>query len=885
MRTGLVISGTHWDREWYETFQSYRFRLVDVIDGVLDILERDPSFRAFHLDGQTVILEDYLEIRPRDRARLERLAAAGRLLAGPWYVMPDEFLVSGEALIRNLLCGRAIAGEFGGAMPVGYVCDIFGHASQLPQILAGFGIRAAVVGRGAPDGLYPPQFVWRAPDGSEVLAYDIPDRKMYGEFFFDVWLPFTGRRADPDEAARRAADCLRAAAARSGLEVFPVLDALDHVPARAETPAVIRRANAILAAEEIAIEHATLPEYFARLDAHRAALPVVEGELRCPMRGGGHKFQIAETLSSRIPLKLRNAAAQAGLEAWTEPFASFASWLGSPYPKAFIDLAWKHLLQNHAHDSICGSSTDAVCEDMMYRFAQAERIAEKTIERALEGIAGPAAPAASDAPFAITLFNPGDRAIDGVRAVRIRFPKATTTRYEEGFGYESIIGFQVIGPDGAEVPFQRLAVEDRPAEYRLPPDGLPEPSHEEHVIAAMPVRIPAFGSARYEVRPRREIVRRRGSLADGDRTIENDALRVRADGDGTFELLDRATGEIYPGLGVLSDDADIGDGWFRGAPVADQVFSSCGAAREIAIIRDGPLQATLRVRLEMSLPAVFDFARMRRGSERAILPVDLLLTLRRGERHLDIRVEVDNAIRDHRLRILFPTGASAETALWDMPFDVVERQIALGDTSAWREQEVETRPQASFTAVADECRGLAAISAGLYETAVRDLPDRPIAVTLLRAVARGPFKRMEPAGQVPGRHVFRLALRPVAQPIDVRPLIRTGRDLLAGIRAIQGPAGGASPAARSFLDLETGEVVVSAVKGAEDGDGTIVRVWNPSDAEARDAIIFGVPVESAEFVTLAEERIEAVRIREGRVPVSLGPKRISALRIRVAPTA
>jgi len=174
-------------------------------------------------------------------------------------------------------------------------------------------------------------------------------------------------------------------------------------------------------------------------------------------------------------------------------------------------------------------------------------------------------------------------------------------------------------------------------------------------------------------------------------------------------------------------------------------------------------------------------------------------------------------------------------------------------------------------------------------------------VTLLRAVRRGPFKRIEPAGQVPGRHVFRLALRPIAQPIDVRALIRTGRDLAAGIRTIQGSAGGAYTGAWSLLALDTGEAVVSAVKRAEDGDGTIVRIWNPTGAPARDAIVFGVPVTSAEFVSLAEETIGPARVEEGRVPVSLAThegcvalhrsrsgearaKGITALRIRVAST-
>ena len=135
--TLLVVSHTHWDREWYLPFQLYRIKLVRLIDRLLAILDSDPAYAYFMLDGQTVVLEDYLEVRPERRADLEGYIRSGRVLAGPWYILPDEFLVGGEAVIRNLLRGHAIARQFGGVMEVGYVPDPFGQISQLPQILRG----------------------------------------------------------------------------------------------------------------------------------------------------------------------------------------------------------------------------------------------------------------------------------------------------------------------------------------------------------------------------------------------------------------------------------------------------------------------------------------------------------------------------------------------------------------------------------------------------------------------------------------------------------------------------------------------------------------------------------------------------------------------------
>src|SRR6478609_7122771 len=154
-----VVSHTHWDREWYLTHEQFRFRLVALIDRLLDLLDSDPSYKYFHLDGQTIVLEDYLEIRPEQETRLRAQIAAGRILIGPWYDMPDEFLVSGESLIRNLMRGHRISREFGvDPWKNGYICDIFGHIAQMPQIFNGFGIRHAVLGRGTNEHNTPAHF-------------------------------------------------------------------------------------------------------------------------------------------------------------------------------------------------------------------------------------------------------------------------------------------------------------------------------------------------------------------------------------------------------------------------------------------------------------------------------------------------------------------------------------------------------------------------------------------------------------------------------------------------------------------------------------------------------------------------------------------------------
>ncbi|HEY8217846.1 MAG TPA: alpha-mannosidase, partial [Acidimicrobiia bacterium] len=172
-----IVPHTHWDREWYAPFQSFRIRLVGLLDELLDLLERDESYERFLLDGQTVVVDDYLAIRPDAAERLAKLAAAGRLQIGPWMVLMDEFMVSGETMIRDLQLGIARATELGAVMEVGYLPDMFGHVAQMPQLLRLAGFDHAVVWRGVPATIDRTAFWWSAPDGSRVRA-----EYLYGSY-------------------------------------------------------------------------------------------------------------------------------------------------------------------------------------------------------------------------------------------------------------------------------------------------------------------------------------------------------------------------------------------------------------------------------------------------------------------------------------------------------------------------------------------------------------------------------------------------------------------------------------------------------------------------------------------------------------------------------
>lgn len=175
-----IISHSHWDREWYLPFEKHRMHLVELVDAILEKFETDENYRSFFLDGQTIALDDYLEIRPEKREQVKKYVREGRLWTGPWYILQDEFLTSGESCVRNLLTGMESAKKYGKLSHVGYFPDAFGNAGQMPQVLKQAGMEAIAFGRGVkPVGLnnevkggqYESTFSemnWQSQDGSSL---------------------------------------------------------------------------------------------------------------------------------------------------------------------------------------------------------------------------------------------------------------------------------------------------------------------------------------------------------------------------------------------------------------------------------------------------------------------------------------------------------------------------------------------------------------------------------------------------------------------------------------------------------------------------------------------------------------------------------------------
>lgn len=843
----FVVSHTHWDREWYDPYQRFRVRLVDVIDKLMALLERDRGFRSFMLDGQTSVLDDYLEIRPEEKARLQKLCQAGRIVVGPWYVLADEFLASAEALVRDLLIGDRKAREFGGAMKIGYLPDVFGHVGQMPQLLEGFGIPAAVIYRGVPNHDTKTEFWWEAPDGTRTLALYLP--MCYGNV--------AGLSPEVTEAQERVEAAIERLSESATTPNLLLMNGTDHHYAQENLSSLIRALNGRL--RNARLKHASLQDYLDAVVGAGPDLETLEGEFR-----HARPARITPgTISTRMYLKQANAEASRVLERLAEPLAAFAHVPGGDYPAAILRQAWIYLLQNLPHDSICGCSTDAVHRDMEARFRWAQEIGNTVAEQALSALVG-----------GIRRPKKADRAVAVLNLTNWARSEPVAVSVPGGLGENEVLADE----EGRPLPTQRS--DDGTVKVLAP--EVPAYGWRTLTTAKAPKRAPRSWPDPVRVEPPH---------------LENEFLLLTVASDGTMDLLDKRTGETFCCGHLFEDKGDAGDEYNYSPVVRDVTATSQGADARVEMAREGFVEGALRVALSMEVPARLTPDREGRSDESATIDIETIATMAPGVPRLDFTTTVENRAEDHVLRVIFPAPVRATHDAADGQFEVTRRPIEAPeapDAAACRRMALErgkevavtTHPHLNWVDVCDEERGLALLSHGLPEYEVMRRPEGcAIALTLLRCVGwlsredllsrignAGPTIAT-PEAQCPGRHTFRYALYPHAGQ-NVADIYGQTHAMLMPLLAQPVPAdgagrGGLAPQG-SLLGVEPNDIVVSAIKKAEDtlagqAEALIVRVWNPTRELRRVAIRLGRPVGRAVLTDLNEEPTGQRLRRRGRV--------------------
>ncbi len=923
-----VISNTHWDREWLFSFQETRMMLVDFLDGLLSVLENQPEYRAFVLDSQTVPLEDYLEVRPENRARVEKAVTDGRLLVGPWYTCPEGFEVNGESLVRNLLTGHRVAKSFGNVMKVGHTPFSYGQNSQMPQLYAGFGIDTILFYHGISHEETPNEFILEGVDGTRILGsqmssgarynfyHHVYRAALYGKAIDDrvcTWdelgLPF--HRCAPDQAPghhflldpKRGLDLEKVAervkwlrenerkiATTRHLAFMMGHDSSVADPAEVE---MIRETAKALAPDKVL--HDSYPEMLKAIKAEVKwdKLQVLKGEQRIPKPMPVTMHLYSDVLSSRTRMKALASRAEYLLQRRAEPFAAMAAWAGAEYPRAFLDLAWKTLLKCHAHDSISGSGVDAIEEDMMHRLRQVIHICEGVITRSLGDLQlriNNSRAKADD--VLLTVFNPLARSRSEVVTAVLDLP------YTGPRGEFALIDMET----GKPVTVQVVARKPHWAIVNHAWDAPAMMKSERFTVHLDAAKLPALGHATFRVD--RTKMFDRGSLVTAANTMENEHLRVAIKTDGTLSVTHKASGVKYDDLNYFLDNGEAGHAWMHHNPAIDQVIDSRGFPVRLALEEDGPLLARYRVEVDMIVPAGLEenggdpWQRLdgigssaSRSRDTRPLTVTSRVTLRRGAKSVEVALSFDNSARNHRLRVMLPTRRPGRTCHAESAFDVIERETVFSKGSPWHGCKGVTFPMQRFVDVSDKKGGLAFIAEGLREYEITQDTDRAISVTLMRAYeinlatvsCRWDSHPEMTLTQCPGAHEFTYRIHPHAGDYAVGGVIEEADAFVAPVDPAQaGVHGGTLPCRRGFAQVEPGTLTLSAIKPADNGDGWILRLSNPTPKALKGTVRFALPLASAELVTLEEIAGEPLKITGNKLSVTMDPKKIVTLRVRLA---
>lgn len=887
-----IMSGTHWDREWYRPFQGFRYKLVKIVDDIIEKLEQNPDFSVFTMDGQTVVLEDYLKIRPEMRSRLQNLIQKGRILIGPWYCMPDEVLVSGESLIKNLKKGEQVSRSFGvEPWKYGYICDIFSHTPQLPQIFQGFGVKGALLGRGTNEETCPSHFRWKALDSSECITFKLPDFMIYGNFTSRVVIPLEEK--PEEEKMQELKACVEYEAARSDVPVVLLIDALDHMPLHLSLVEWKQRIEQLFPDSEVVIGDAA--DMAKEVAAYREQLPVKQGELaELIISDKMAQRTIINTASSRYDIKLKNDQCQAFLERIAEPLAVLSEWNGKHIYTGFRQLANNYLLLNHPHDSICGCSLDQVHRDMHYRYDQVMQLGYEIAADVADGFLKTVQQDKQGECCIIQVYHPDPRPVDTVLTLEIPFKKDYPYHFcEEPNYYQLKNAFRILDEGGQEIPYQLLDIQKNCIRH------IHEDQYNECDIYRVAFRatLNAGGTTVFRAAyvPKKNIATRYlYGLATSAHTAENEFLTLSLNDNGTLEVTDKRSGKVYSGMLWYLDDGDIGDGWNYSAPVGNRSVSSRGAVHTIEQIADGPALCTFRVTTHMLLPKEIeqggDFCfGPHRSRETKEVRFVADITIKAGQPYLDVALELDNAVKDHRLKLMIPTHTGGKYYFSSACFGFNKREIGLDVSKQdYQQPDMAEKTTSGIVFKQDEKdgSGLAFVSGGgLHECAVYDDADSTIGITLLRSFMHVHRSDTNCDGQLLGTHQYRFAIAPMVKETTMGYL-QTLSDRLAAepfYRAVL-CNGEQKAEGKSFYEFFGDEAICfSTLKPTENENGAVLRLYNLSDKQACGKLRLPVSTKSIFEAMLSEDDVTQLKIRneqsDSYVDIRLAPWQIGTYRI------
>ena len=849
-----VVSNTHWDREFRFSFEKTRYKLLKMLDTVIDILDHDPNYHSFTLDGHTLLVADYLEMRPQKIEKVKKYVREGRLVIGPYFTLAEEFSIQSEALVRNLLFGRKLMNSFGAPEgKVAYTPSSWGQTGQYPQILSDFGLEYMMFYRGISHDEAPAEYVWEAPDGSSVLASRFALYCRYN-WFYQVHRAVTRHKVfdktykfgEYDEAMYRRADIERdegigydlkspvATYDRSELKKA-VEDMLKEEEGHFTTPIFLAmnghdissayplESQIIKDAQEIfkgkyEIIHTDLEHFWHDAEEYldRDKMVHLVGERRSYLKKGKWTYLMPSTISARSNMKQIDCAAYNNLVYSAEPMSFLAKTLNCKLDhNIYMEKAWNNLLSNHTHDANGGGAVDAVCKDMRYRARKVNDISDIIVEDSTAAITANFSFDKDDNnTLRLTAFNmlPFERNI--ISDVELMIPaEFNDIALEEGT-------IQIIETKEDSTFVDSIW-------------EVPTIMDVKRVKAIIEIPdVPAMGYKSVKILNETSKTDKRRRIIDP--VIENEYLIMKVNSNGTVNVTDKVSGKKYSQLNYFTSEGEIGNAWNHRSPKKNMVFNTLDFPAEINIDFSGELCGKISVKSNFFLPKDCE---KEQNFEMIAVPISVSYELRKGERGIRIETVIDNTVKDHWLRANFGTGIETDYSYSDSHFDIVKRDIKVPNSKGWVEKAYGMQPLRTFAAVCDKKNGFAVMPKGLYEYEVLEDGKNTLALTLIRAcriklqVSEEKLTELpDDEIQLPGKHRYEYMIK-FFDSDELYELPNFAARYFAKTPVIvSGKGKGSLPLRYSAFSLDNNKIHISAVKRSEDNTGTVIRMFNPTDS-------------------------------------------------------
>lgn len=901
MKKAHIVTHTHWDREWRYPIWENRQYLMDMMDELLDILDSQPAYSCFLMDGQTVMVEDYLEMRPENREKIENYIKIGKIDVGPWYTLPDLYPVCGESLVRNLLKGDRNAKKLGRRLNVAHESFGWGQTAQLPQIYKEFGLDFVVVAKNVSKTRCPNcEFLWESPDGTKVFATRLGEHAR-ANFFMNAFLAITTdkdynsdeyfMKLGQDGQIYHEADAqgfwedyfvihdngvIHDGRIKNAIELAwesmndtvtsdmrVLMNGSDSSTAQPQLVEIVKRAREML--PDLDLRLSTLEEYVSdfKMTVDTNELWVIKGELR---DGPAYKCS-ANALSTRPMIKMLNKCAENALFKVAEPL----SCMEKEYNKIFLDKAINYLLLSHPHDSINGVTQDKTADDTMYRLSQSLELSQSVANTACKNIVKDVDYSKyPDDAMILTVFNTLPYKRSETLRLYIDFPQDMNVWDFEIFDGNKKLKKQIISRKEVTTPVSNLHT--RPLPYLI----------DRYETLVKIDNIPAMGYKTIYAIKTENLNRKMlfwhdmrkfdgTEIAKKPNLMENEYVKAEVNGNGTLTVTDKENGRVYSNLNYFEETGDRGDYWIYYPPYHNKTYTSIGVNADVWCEENTALSATVCAKITMSVPsyAVVGESMVRgesrRSDEMSDVEIVTKYTLKKDEKAIDVETTIYNTAKDHRMKAIFETGIKTNIAKSAGHFYVDERNTTSSKGEYY--PEMQTLPKGYFTTLEDKNGGFSIIDNSTCEYEADK--SGKLSISLFRGVkniictefrSAGVFPH-EDGGQSMGKLVFHYTIYPFAKNNATAML---AEQISTPVKTVQTSKGiGKKPDTSSMLEIPE-KLILTAMKKAEESDLYIIRFYNPTCNTVRGCI--KTTFKNAVRLNLNEEKIGTINLNDIEVP-------------------